>query len=332
MLRVALLSRWHVHADDYAAEASAHPLVSIDKVWDEDAERGKSWADELGVPFEDDVSSIFHDPDIDAIILTSSTARHHDLLVEAAKYGKHIFTEKVLTLTKNDGEEVLTAVAEAQVKFMISMPRLTADYYLYAQKMMDQGVLGQVNMIRCRVAHNGAVPNEQHSTGWLPERFFDAEQCGGGSLVDLGAHPIYLANRLAGKPQYVSARLHSLMGLGVDDHAAVTVEYDSGILSVLETSFISTGSPFQLELYGTEGTLLIESDQIRVKSEKHGLEKWTTPDELPLPLETPFEQWVKEIIDGTPPSITVKDAQDLTLVNEAAAISHQEGCRVEIKA
>jgi predicted dehydrogenase len=330
MIRVALLSKWHVHAVDYAREAAENPNVEIVKVWDEEPERGQTWADELHVPFEKDLTEVFNDKNIDAVILTSATDRHKEILTQAARHGKHIFTEKVLSFTQRDNTEILRHIDEANVKFMISLPRLTSDYYLFAQRMMDEKTLGTVNMIRCRVAHNGAVPTDDHPQGWLPDRFFNKEQCGGGTLIDLGAHPIYLANRLAGgQPKAVSARLHSLMELGVDDHAVATVEYESGILATLESSFLSSGSPFQLELYGTEGTLMIEGDQVRVKSTTHGLNEWTHP-ELPPPLLSPLDQWVEDILDRSTPTITQTDAKALTLVNEAASLSHQKGKRIEI--
>ena len=330
MIRVALLSKWHVHAVDYAREAAENPNVEIAKVWDEDPDRGQTWADELNAPFEKNLTKVFHDADIDAVILTSSTDRHKEILTKAARHRKHVFTEKVLSFTQKDDNEILRAIDEANVKFMISLPRLTSDYYLYAQKMMKEETLGSVHMIRCRVAHNGAVPTDDYPQGWLPDRFLDKDQCGGGTLIDLGAHPIYLANRLAGgQPKAVSARLHSVMERGVDDHAVATVEYESGILAILESSFVSSGSPFQLELYGTEGTLMIEGDQVRVKSKTHGLDKWTHP-ELPSPLQSPLEQWVEDILDQSTPTITQDDAKALTLVNEAASLSHEKGKRIEI--
>ncbi len=42
MIKVAMLSRWHVHADDYAKEAMENPNIEICVVWDEDAERGET--------------------------------------------------------------------------------------------------------------------------------------------------------------------------------------------------------------------------------------------------------------------------------------------------
>ncbi|MCP3031736.1 Gfo/Idh/MocA family oxidoreductase [Halobacillus sp. A1] len=330
MIRVALLSKWHVHAVDYAREAMENERISIEVVWDEDQERGEAWGEELGVPFEADLNQVLTNPDIDGVIVTTPTSDHTHVLMEAARYGKHIFTEKVLALTMEECDSILMEVEKADVEFMISLPRLIEGYYLYTQKAVDQGWLGQVTMVRCRVAHNGAVSSDDHPDGWLPHHFYEKEKTGGGALIDLGAHPIYLANRLAGVPKAVTARMPSVFNTEVDDQAAAMVEYDSGVLAVLETSFVSAGSPFQLQVYGTEGTILIEQNQLRIKSSHLDSEGWVIPEDLPDKLPMPMEQWVRAIEDGTAPAITKEDALQLTLVNEGAAVSHQEGRRVEL--
>ncbi|MBS4220560.1 Gfo/Idh/MocA family oxidoreductase [Bacillus sp. FJAT-49711] len=327
MINVALLSRWHVHADDYARNAKDNSNLSIQLVWDEDAERGKKWAEELGVPFEAELENVLSNEDIDAVIISTPTNVHKEVMIAAANHKKHIFSEKVLAFSVEDCEEIYQAVEANGVHLMLSLPRLTESYYLYAQEALNSGKLGQLTTIRCRFAHNGAVPIEGSTSGWLPERFFNKEESGGGALIDLGAHPIYLTNRLAGKAVAVQARLQQTNGLGVDDNAVVLVEYESGTLGILETSFVSNGSPFQLELYGTEGTVLYEDGQLRVTG-KH-FEGWQTP-EAPEALPMPMVQWTEWILNGTAPSITKDDAIRLTAVNEAAARSQQEGKRVEL--
>ncbi|WP_085522492.1 Gfo/Idh/MocA family protein [Tuberibacillus sp. Marseille-P3662] len=331
MIRIALLSRWHVHAGDYAQQAQDHPDLSIEMVWDEDPARGKAWAGELGVRFEADLNHVLTDPNIDAVIVDTPTNMHKDVIVQAAASGKHIFTEKVLGLTVEDCETIFRTVEASGVQLMLSLPRLTENYYLYAQDIVDRNMLGQLSMIRCRVAHNGAVPSNEHPGGWLPERFFDKETCGGGALIDLGAHPIYLTNRLAGLPKAVTARLSSVFASEVDDNAMVLLDYQSGTLGTIETSFISNGSPFQLELYGTGGTLLIEDDNVRLKSDYMETDDWYTPDHLPESLPMPMEQWVRAIKRGSAPSITKDDMYQLTVMNQAAARSHQMGKQIFIE-
>ncbi|MDM5201276.1 Gfo/Idh/MocA family oxidoreductase [Fictibacillus enclensis] len=331
MLNVALLSKWHVHAKDYAKEASENKQINIMKVWDEDHERGKQWAKELNVPFEAELENILSDKDIHGVIVTTPTSIHKEVIVTCARYKKHVFTEKVLATTLKECDEILAVAEEEGVQLMVSLPRLTERFYLYAQKILDEGLLGELTSIRCRVAHNGAVPTEENQHGWLPSQFFKREETGGGALIDLGAHPIYLSNRLGGKVKAVTARLQQTKGHEVDDNAAVIVEFESGALGMIETGFLSYGCPDQLELYGTEGTLLFESRQpkelISIHVEDDGL---IMSDQIPKALPSAMEQWVDAILNQSTPSIHKEDIRNLTLVNEAAARSHREGRRVEL--
>jgi predicted dehydrogenase len=328
LINVALLSKWHVHAEDYARQAQNNQHLSLKLVWDEDSKRGQDWAEKLSVSFESDLNAVLSNPEIDAVIVDTPTNMHKEVIIAAAKNKKHIFTEKVLALSLEDCKEIMTEVKENNVQLTVSLPRLTEDYYLYAQDVLNQGILGTLSTIRCRLAHNGAVVSDKHPNGWLPEHFFNKEECGGGAFVDLGAHPIYLTNRLAGKVCAVTARLQQSQKHEVDTNSVALVEYESGALGILETGFLSSGSPFQLELYGTEGTLLIEDQNIRIKSKQLG-EGWKVPEELPKTKSLPLDQWADAIVTGSETSITADDALNLTLVNELAELSNRKGKRVQ---
>lgn len=327
MLSVAMLSRWHVHANDYARQANNHPDIRIAAVWDEDPARGRAWAEELGVTFYQDLAALLSDADIDGVIVDTPTNMHRDVIIQAAKSGKHIFSEKVLGLSVEECDDIFAAVDASGVELMLSLPRLSHPYYLFAQRVVDSGSLGQITMIRCRLAHNGAVPGKDRPHGWLPEHFFDREACGGGALIDLGAHTIYLTNRLGGAVNAVTARMTSTLGRAVDDNSVVIVEYEQGALGVLETGFVSSGSPFQLQVYGTKGMLSVEDESVRMKVG----DAWETP-ELPSAIASPLEQWTDAILRRVPATISRADMRRLTEINQAAAVSHAEGRRVPLDA
>lgn len=329
MLVVAMLSKWHVHAKDYAKEALAHPDIKIKVVWDEVPERGEAWAEELGVPFEPELGKVLADPEIDGVIIDAPTNLHKEIMIQAARHGKHIFSEKVLAFTTEDCEEIFRAVEEHQVHLMLALKRLCDPYYLYAQQVLDQGLLGKLNLIRCRLAHGMGLPREGRPYGELPPHFFDPEQTGGGALIDLGAHPIYLVNRLAGPASGVYARLHQSIRTEVDDNSAVMLDYESGLLGIIEAGFVSSNS-FQLELHGSEGILQIEKGGLRIKSQHLRGNEWVVPDNLPDPLPSPLGQWVLQILHGYEPAITKEDMWRLTQINQAAIRSHMEGRRVPL--
>ena len=329
-MRVALLSNWHVHAKDYAAQVQSNPRLELAGVWDEDPQRGQRVAKELTASWFPALEQVWEDETIAGVIVTTATARHPEIITQAAAHGKHVFSEKVLAFTEDDCQVILDAVDKAGVRLMLSLPRLSDPYYLYTQQAVNEGWLGQVNTVRCRVAHNGAVATAENPRGWLPEQFFDPVACGGGALVDLGAHPIYLANRLAGQPVAVTARLNSLLGRGVDDTSVAVVEYENGVMGVLETGFTSGKSPFILEVHGSRGSVLVEDGKVRIRSEELYGGQWETPD-LPQQQPLPMEQWVAWIEEGRAPLVNRQDMLNLTRVNEAAVRSHAEACRWRIR-
>ena len=125
MLRVGMLSSWHVHARGYAEELKNISNVHIAAVWDELPDRGKQWAGELNVPFVPDLDAFVSRDDVDAVVVDAPTNRHAEVMIAAAKAKKHIFTEKVMALTVRECDEIAEAVRQAGVKFCISFPART---------------------------------------------------------------------------------------------------------------------------------------------------------------------------------------------------------------
>jgi len=327
MLNVAVLGAWHVHAQDYAAEVLNNQNLHLSCIWDENPERGEAFATRFDIPYEANLNNVLTDANIHTVIVTTSTAAHVEVISAAAASEKHIFTEKVLGITVQNCQDIFAAVDAHHVQLMVSLPRLVEPYYLFAEAALESGQLGQLTSIRCRMAHSGAIPSTDNPNGWLPEHFFDPLACGGGALIDLGAHPIYLTNRLAGAVTAVSARLQQTFKRGVDDNSAVIVEYVSGALGILETGFVSEGDGFVLELHGTGGSLIIHEDATHLRLKGHD---WWSPPTLPKALPSPMQQWVSAILDGTTPTLTRDDFMQLTVINEAAAKSSRDGRRVEL--
>lgn len=326
MLKVALLSSWHVHAWDYANQLRKLNDVQIITVWDEEPEKGKAWAKELGVDFEADLDTLLARSDVDAVVVTTPTNLHAKVMVAAAKAGKHIFTEKVMAPTVKECLEIEAAVKEAGVKFCISFPHRIFPHNLFAKKVVEENLLGDITLVRVRNAHNGAVGN------WLPPHFYNQEQCGGGAMMDLGAHPMYLSRWLLGKPSRITSTFNTLTGREVEDNAVSVIEFENKAIAIVETGFVTPHSPFSLEIYGTEGTLLIggTDNAVRVTSNKaqSTFKGWVTPSELPKPLPTAIEQWVSSISNRGEIHFGLEEAIQLSELMEKAYQSHREGCQV----
>jgi 1,5-anhydro-D-fructose reductase (1,5-anhydro-D-mannitol-forming) len=333
MLNVAMLSYWHVHAKDYERQITERPDCRIKAVWDELPERGRQQAERLGVPYYDNLEALLAEPGIDAVVVDVPSNRHAEVMVAAAQAGKHIFTEKVLAITTAEADQIIEAVNRSGKSFMISLPRLTDANCLYVKQTVDSGLLGAVTLVRIRLAHDGGLPNSGSQDGWLPGHFYNKEQCGGGALIDLGCHPMYLAHHLLGMPETVTAQFGFVTGREVEDNAVATLKYGNGALAVVEAGFASRMSPFSVEVYGTEGCLILEENIVRVRSAKLELGAhagWVTPDRLPDPPSRPIHQWVDHILHGTPVTITIGQGRALTQLMEAANRSAKDGVAVRI--
>ncbi len=311
MLNIAMVSRWHVHADQYAKEIGEMSGVKIAAVWDDDVSRGKQWAKELGCVFYEDYDALLANPEIDGVAVVSSTNLHTELLIKAANAKKHIYTEKVLAFTKKDAEKIRDAVVKNKIHFTISLPYKTMAGVLQAKKMVDSGEIGQVTYMRVRNVHGGSI------LGWLPDYFYDKSLCGGGAMMDLGAHPMYLLEWFLGTPEKMASAFTQVTGRGVEDNAVSVMHFQNGAIGVSETGFVSYCDPFTLEISGTKGYIHMQ-DIFRYKNEASNNE-WVTVENLGLTLEGPVAYWISSIINDTENTLYgIDEAVALTEFMEAA--------------
>ncbi|MEC2344973.1 MULTISPECIES: Gfo/Idh/MocA family protein [Paenibacillus] len=324
MIRIGKISYWHVHAEDYTKQALEHPETKLAAIWDELPERGQAKAAQYGVPYYASLDEMLAQDDIDAVIVDAPTNMHRDVMVKAAEAGKHIFTEKVIAPTAKEVSDILAAVRKAGVRLMVSLPRLYDGYTQTIDRVLQGGKLGKLTMARVRLSHNGATAN------WLPEHFFSKEQCGGGALIDLGCHPMYLVRRFLGMPESVSANFGYVTGKEVEDNAVAILRYAEGAIGIVEAGFVNSHSPFSIELHGTEGTLLYGfPDEVPVVRYNGGSEQWEKL-ELDDRLPYAFSQWVEHIKLGTEATDNIAAAVDLTKLMEASNRSVAEGRPIRI--
>ncbi len=325
MVNVLMLSKWHVHATDYARVIGEQPDAKITCVWDEDTARGQAWAKELGVAFEADLDAALARKDVDAVIVDTPTCDHCRVMVKAANAKKHIFTEKALAPTLAECRQIADAVAKNGVKFCISYPQLNNTIVQVCKQAIEEGLLGKIHYMRMRNAHDGA------SSGWLPPYWYDVEKACGGAMMDLGCHPMYIASYLLGKPQRISSMFNNTIAPAPgDDNAVSVVEFEGGVIAVLETSFISPYQANTFELLGTEGAVTLVNGEIRMRTNKFE-GGWYIPAKLPEQGAIAIRQWLDGILAGAPIRFDMERAIALTELLENAYLSDREQRTVAIR-
>ncbi len=342
MFTIALLSRWHPHESRYTSEIIASKDCAVGCVWDEDKARGCEWGRELGVPFESDLGIVLNDSSIDAVCVTTPTSMHKDILIAAARARKHIFVEKSLALHEKDAFEIRDAVIENGVKLGIAYIRRTTGEFIFAKRLVDSGILGDITTLRVRNGHDGT------SGGWLPEYWYDPATTGGGAMTDLGCHQMYLADWILGEPESVQSTFAFYANKHVEDSGVCTFMYnDSKTIAIMDSSFASFYTPYTFEIYATEGTALIRLDNDFVEVHLPNMEEqpWFVRDYSPyvtsikhskrivytikrdaLPdTPSPIRQWIDACTIGTPLEFSIDSAVRLTRMVEGANIAYKEG-------
>lgn len=319
-MNIAVLGAWHVHTMQYATAIKENPLSTLSCLWDDDPERGRAAAEKLGVPFQPDLNAILSDPSIQGVSVTTATSQHTEVLKAAAKAGKHIFTEKVLTFTNEEAEDIANTVKESGITFTISYPHKTQPTLKAAKEILDSGKLGQITYARVRNAHDGS------SAGWLPPHFYNAAETGGGAMMDLGAHPMYTLAWLMGEPKSVVSMFTQVTGKGVEDNAVSVLEFEGGAIGVSETGFVSTGIPYVLELSGTKGALMVHNNILEYSCQETDgkLVKLTN---LPEPSAHPLDAWIAACCGQGQAPNDVDEAVTLTRLMVGA----YESCRTGSK-
>jgi len=196
---------------------------------------------------------------LDLVIIGSPSGLHAEQGIAAVERGLHVLVEKPIDVTRARGQALVSAAELRGVKLgVLFQGRLEPDL-VRVRDFLREGGLGRVLLASARVKWHR--PHEYYSSSpWRGTKALD----GGAALVNQGIHTVDLLLWLLGPVSRVRAttatRLHAIEG---EDVALALLEFASGAVATLEaTTAAWPGYPRQLEISGTEGTLVIEGDRV----------------------------------------------------------------------
>ncbi|MBR4888767.1 MAG: Gfo/Idh/MocA family oxidoreductase [Clostridia bacterium] len=284
-MKTVICGLWHVHAEGYYKTAAEY--TDVIGVYEPNETWRKEFCAKYNLPEFATLEELLA-CGADAAIVCTSTDTHADVIVRLAEAGMDIFSEKVLALTSEECAKIKAAVEKNGVRFVISYPHKYGAGAQTVKMVIDSGELGKINFFRCRNVHDG-------STGhWLPLHFYNAKECGGGAMIDLGAHGMYLSEWICGMPVaaksvFTVACDHSevtaLNTDGVEDNAVTVMQYADGCIAINETGFDSTGYPLTLEVCGENGWVRYSGSKVEMKTKTaDGVVEVPMEPALPAPL------------------------------------------------
>ncbi|MFQ7233631.1 MAG: Gfo/Idh/MocA family protein [Enterococcus hulanensis] len=203
------------------------------------------------------LESLLDDPSIDIILIATPNDTHKTIAIQALQAGKHVISEKPVTLNTLELKEILAAAEKYGKKFTVHQNRRWDENFLITKKLVEEKKLGELLYVENRVQGSRGIPND-----WRRNK----EQ-GGGMLLDWGVHLIDRILFLFPNQKIVNlhATLNYFLDHEVDDGFKIEIVFASSQKAYLEvgtTNFIELPEWYTV---GSIGTAVIEDFELNGK-------------------------------------------------------------------
>lgn len=306
----------------HAANVAAHPHARLRYVVDVNPGAAHKLAQAHGAEVTD-LQRGLADPQVDGVIIASSTDSHAELILASARAGKAIFCEKPIHLNIERVDECLREVERSGVLLTVGFNRRFDPNFSALHRGLREGRVGRLEMVNI-TSRDPAPPPIDYITN------------SGGLFRDMMIHDFDMARWLLGEdPVEVHAMASCLVDpqigrVGDVDTAMVMLRTESGALCHIDNSRRAVyGYDQRIEVFGSQGML-------RVANVKPTTVEWWSADALRV--DTPYYSFLEryagayrielkhfiDVIGGrAQPAVSGEDGRKALLLADAAVQSFQ---------
>ena len=216
-----------------------------------------AWAKSMGVEnTTKDYKEILNDPEIDAVLICSSTNTHSPISVEAIQAGKHVFCEKPIDHDVEKIKNVIKALEENKVKYQVGFNRRFDHNFEAVRNAVQGGKIGDPHIIRV-TSRDPEPPSAEYV------------KVSGGIFLDMTIHDFDMVRYLAGcdaEEVYVEAAVlvdPAIGEAGDVDTAVITLKMANGAIAVIDNSRKAAyGYDQRAEVFGSKGMVATTNDTL----------------------------------------------------------------------
>ena len=218
-------------------------------------EETASWAKSMGVEkVGKDYREILADPEIDAVLICSSTDTHSPISLEAIAAGKHIFCEKPVDHDLGKIKAVMEALEGSDVKYQVGFNRRFDHNFAAAREAVASGKIGDLAVLKITSRDPGAPPVSYIKVS-------------GGIFLDMTIHDFDMVRFVSGdevEEVYAAGGVTGDPPIGEPGDiatAVITLRLRSGAIAVIDNCRrASYGYDQRLEAFGSKGQVAIAND------------------------------------------------------------------------
>lgn len=326
MLRIAVLGVGRIgrmHAENIAA----HPRAALAGVFDVHTPAAVEVSEKLGVPRFDSAEAVFASPDVDAVLIATSTATHADLLEQAVAAGKPALCEKPIDLSLDRVNACATKIAGASVPIMLGFVRRFDTGHAAVRQAIEAGKIGDLHQ----------VVITSRDPGMAPAAYIEVS---GGIFRDMTIHDFDMARFILGEDvTEVTATGSRLVDpalmekCGDWDTVTVVLTTASGKQAIINNSRRAVyGYDQRVEAFGSGGMAVSENRTLtHLRLSTADFTDQAAPlmnffiDRYDAAFAAEIGAFVDAVEQGTQPPVGFEDGRQALILAEAAIRSVTEG-------
>jgi predicted dehydrogenase len=256
------LGRWAKVLTAAAAKSDKFKIVAG---FSRSEEKRTAFQQETGVRAVPDLQTMLSDPEIKGVILTVPNEQHLPVAAEVAKAKKHVYTEKPIAHTLDDGLKIEALQKQYGVQVMVGHSSRLLIGTRMIKAAIDRGDLGRVAFLEANFSNERALELTPKTWRWYKDR------APGGPLSQLAIHQFDALHYLGGEIVEVSSMASKLSPVGaeVDDQSMTLMRFADGKVAYVGSCWTSPGI-YSIRVFGSKGLMHYEID----------FSSWDTPSKL----------------------------------------------------
>ncbi|MFB6290292.1 MAG: inositol 2-dehydrogenase [Candidatus Bipolaricaulia bacterium] len=307
------------------------PSANLEAISDPRRDALEECANECGGPDTyPDYRDILDRPDLDGVVICSSTDTHARIIKDAAQAGKHVFCEKPIALNLSEIDSALEVVEDSDIKFQVGLSRRFDPSFQKAQEKISDGEIGDPHVLKITSRDPEPPP-------------MDYVKASGGLFVDMTIHDFDMARFVMGEEvEEVYAQGSVLIEpeigeVGDVDTAGVVLQFESGALGLIDNSRkASYGYDQRLEVLGGKGRVKVANPR-KTQTEVSDADGSTEDSLLHFfterykkAYEREMEAFVNCIEKNDKAPVTGEDGRKAVVLADAAELSRKENRPVKL--
>lgn len=269
---------------------------------------------------------------IDAVVIASPDHHHFPMLAAALAAGKDAYQEKPLSHSLEESRKMIEAVRKSKQVVQIGMQRRSAESVMKAKKLVDDGVLGRITMVKpqwnwnvAKPLDNSPLPGEldwKRFLGTAPTRELEPMRFrrwryfwdyAGGNMTDQGTHLMDVVQWFiqSGPPR--SALMHGyvakMTGAEHPDVFCALFEFPDYMATWTLNYDNAFENGWSITFQGDKATMILDEDGYRVFAEpwKRAAEPMYS-EKAPVPIEPHIQNFLDCVRSRKEPNCPVEIA------------------------